>query len=139
MAELRSYGWVTNDLEPKKSVRHKLYVRFSMAERVGFGETAHTQYYDVWAWEQTAQSLIDQDVRKGSLIWARGSLELVDYTKRDGVTKDKRLKLRLHEWRYAQGESTKSKVSHPKEEGASQEPKDPGPAVVDGDREALPE
>lgn len=138
MADLRSFGWVTNDLEPKMSVRKSLYVRFSLAERVGYGETAHTQYYDVWAWGQTAQSLIDLNVRKGSLVWVRGSLELVDYTKRDGVTKDKRLKLKLLEWRYTQGGDTKA--PHTNEKGVSQTAEHHGPiAVVDGERETLPE
>ena len=139
MAELRSYGWVISNFVPKKSARQQLYIRFNLAERIGFGESAHTQYYDVWAWGQIAQSLIDQSVKKGSFLWVRGSLELVDFTWRDGVTKDKRLKLKLVEWRSAQGEKSKSRISQPKETGASQETADPGPAVVDGEREALPE
>jgi single-stranded DNA-binding protein len=140
MSDLRSYGWVTNDLEAKTSSRNKLYVRFGLAEKIGYGESVHTQYYDVWAWEQIARSLINFGVKKGSLIWIHGSLELVDCTKRDGVTQDKRMKVKLYEWRCAQKERDKSEASHLKEEGVLPEPEAIGPvAVVDGEREALPE
>jgi hypothetical protein len=140
MSDLRSYGWVTSDLEVRTSAREKRYVRFGLAEKIGFGEAAHTQYYDVWAWGQVVQSLIDCGVKRGSWIWIHGSLELVDCTRKDGVTRDKRMKIKLREWRYTQKEHDKSKASHAKEEGVLRETETIGPiAVVDGEREALPE
>jgi hypothetical protein len=64
----------------------------------------------------------------------------VDCTKRDGVTQDKRMKVKLYEWRCAQKERDKSEASHLKEESVLPEPEAIGPvAVVDGEREALPE
>jgi single-stranded DNA-binding protein len=137
MSDLRCFGWVTNDLEPQVSSRKNLYVRFGLAEPIGYGETAHTQYFDVWAWGQTAQSLLDGGVKRGSSIWIHGSLELVDCTGKDGVTKEKRMKIKLREWRYRRD---KSEASQPKEELVSPEPETIGPiAVVDGEREDLPE
>lgn len=144
MAKLLSFGRVTNDLELRQSARQNPYVRFGLAERIGYGERARTQFYEVWAWDQAAQRLIARSVKKGSLIWVSGSLELVDYTKKDGVTKDKQLKLRLDDWGYAPptGDRVSRKQERPqaKEEGALPEPETHvRPDVVDGDREVLPE
>lgn len=141
MAKLLSFGRVTNDLELRQSARQNPYVRFGLAERIGYGERARTQYYEVWAWGQTAQHLVARGVKRGSLIWVSGSLELVDYTKKDGVTKDKQLKLRLDDWGYApQAGAPASGKSQVKEEGVSPEPETHvRPDVVDGEREVLPE
>lgn len=144
MAKLLSFGRVTNDLELRQSARQNLYVRFGLAERIGYGERARTQFYEVWAWDQAAQRLSARGVKKGSLIWVCGALELVEYTKKDGVTKDKQLKLKLDDWGYAPptGDRATRKQEHPqvKEEGALPEPAPPVRAdVVDGEREVLPE
>lgn len=40
-------------------------------------------------------------VGKGSVLWVSGSLELEEYAKKDGVTRDKRLKLKLKDWGFA--------------------------------------
>lgn len=54
MAKLMCFGRVTADLELRESVRKEPYVRFSLAENLGYGETARTQYYQVWAWGHLA-------------------------------------------------------------------------------------
>lgn len=50
MAQACSIGRVTSDLELKTNVKKVPYLRFSVAERVGYGASAHTQYIRVWAW-----------------------------------------------------------------------------------------
>lgn len=91
---------------------------------------APTQYISVWAWGTVARQLVSDGVGKGSVLWVSGSLELEEYTKKDGVTHDKRLKLKLKDWGFPP---------------ASQEPRHdqpknaPLPEIVDGEREALPE
>ena len=47
-----------------------------------------------------AKNLVKRKVRKGSLIWVSGSLELEEYTRNNGETHDKRLKLKLGDWDY---------------------------------------
>ena len=139
MSDLRSSGWVTQELEFRRSQKNALYVRFTLVEQIGYGEASRKQYYEVWAWEKTAQSLRDQKIGKGAHIWVRGFLELVDYVRKDGKTRDKKLKLRLREWRLWAPENKAGSPLPEKAEGVRAYP-DPGPVpVLDGDREPLPE
>lgn len=110
MAKLMCFGRVTADLELRESVRKEPYVRFSLAENLGYGETARTQYYQVWAWGHLAKNLVKRKVRKGSLIWVSGSLELEEYTRNDGKTHDKRLKLKLGDWDYIPASQSKPEI-----------------------------
>lgn len=133
MAKLMCIGRVTADPELRESARKEPYVRFSLAENLGYGETARTQYFQVWAWGHHAKNLVRRKVRKGSLIWVSGSLELEEYAKNDGKTQDKRLKLKLDDWDYVPAFQSKTESSIPQSE-------DPGPmGTVDGEREALPD
>ena len=137
MSHLVAIGRVTTDLELKKSVRQVPYIQFSLAEQIGYGELAHTQYIQVWAWGVMTQRLLDRKVRKGSLLSVSGSLELEEYTKKDGVTRDKRLKLKLTDWDFVptgkRRQSSKRTEDIPTYDGA-------GIAdTIDGERESLPE
>ena len=133
MGKLMCIGRVTADLELQESVRKEPYVRFTLAENLGYGEGAHTQFIQVWAWGYPAQLLVRRKVRKGSLVWVSGSLELEEYTRKDGVARDKRLKLKLDDWGFIP-------VARIRTEGISQPSAPPDlVGVVDGDREALPE
>ena len=49
MAKLMCIGRVTADLELRESVRKEPYIRFSLAENLGYGETARTQYWGLCA------------------------------------------------------------------------------------------
>ena len=130
MAQAVVRGRVVSNLELKTSVNGNPYLLFSLAERIGYGETAHTQYYQVWAWGDAACQLDKQGVTTGSLIWVSGVLELVDYIQKDGTTKDKRLKITLKDW-----------GAPPKQGGVFStlpEAVSP-PQVIDGERDMLPE
>lgn len=100
MAQVFIIGRVTADFELQTSTVGNHYVRFGLAEILGYGEAAKTQYYQVWAWENDARHLIKRKVKQGSLIWVSGSIELEEYTRQDGTTKDKRLKVKLDSWDY---------------------------------------
>ena len=132
MAQAYSIGRVTSDLELKRSVRKVPYLRFTIAERIGYRDSAHTQYIQVWAWDSMAQKLVDAGVKKGSLLQVSGSLELEEYTKRDGVTRDKRLKLRLNEWDFAPAARRQEPMPRPEQAA-------PAPEIINGDLESLPE
>ena len=133
MAKLMCIGRVTADLELRESARKEPYVRFSLAENLGYGETARTQYFQVWTWGHLAEKLVKRKVRKGSLIWVSGSLELEEYTRSDGETRDKRLKLKLDDWDYTPAFQSKT------ESGIPQSNPTVPVGTVDGEREALPE
>lgn len=132
MAQAYSIGRVTSDLELKRSVRKVPYLRFTIAERIGYRDSARTQYIQVWAWDSMAQKLVDAGVKKGSLLQVSGSLELEEYTKRDGVTRDKRLKLRLNEWDFAPAARRQEPMPRPEQAA-------PAPEIINGDLESLPE
>ena len=86
----------------------------------------------MWAWGAMARQLISEGVGKGSALWVSGSLELEEYTKKDGVTHDKRLKLKLKDWGFA--------PAGQRQERRPDQTKDlPPPETVDGEREDLPE
>lgn len=136
MADLRTIGRVTHDLEPKRSHQGALYLRFTLAERIGRGETAREQYFEVWAWDDLAQSLLEQKIGRGARLWVRGFLELVDYVQRDGTTRDKRLKLRLRQWSVL---PPGVRTARPGPAGQPLSPPTPEPLpVIDGERETLP-
>ena len=140
MAQAIVFGRVTTGLELKTSLKNNPYVMFSLAEHFGFGEAARTQFIQVWAWGHLAHQLVKCSVAKGSTIWVSGFLELSDYTRKDGVTKDKRLKLTLKDWGFLPG------TGRSRQEPASQTCAMEAPAaepptadIIDGEREELPE
>jgi single-stranded DNA-binding protein len=138
MSQLYTVGRVTADLEMKASAKETLYVRFSLAERIGRGGNTRTQYLDVWAFGRDAQSLLDRNVGKGCLIWLAGSLTLEAFERRDG-TKDKRLKVILAEWGHVPGnppEKPEAPLSAGEKDPAA---RDVPVSVIDGDREEWPE
>ena len=140
MAQAIVWGWVTTGLELKTSVRNNPYVMFSLAEHIGYGETARTQYIQVWAWGHLAHQLVKCNVAKDSCIWVTGSLELTDYTRKDGDAKDKRLKLTLKDWGFLPG-TGRAKQKPASQIGAPNAPTAEVPAaeVIDGERDQLPE
>ena len=98
MAQVNVIGRITADLELKTSEKSNPYVRFDIAENIGSRQALHTQYFQVCAWGEDANRLMKAHAKKGSLIWVTGSLELEPYTKRDGISIDKRMKILLDNW-----------------------------------------
>ena len=124
-------GQVQSDPELKTSAKDNPYLHLTLMERLGFGEQARKQYIQVWAWGVLARQLYDAGLSKGSQIWASGSLELTDYVKKDGVTHDKALKLKLREWGPAGSENIAATAySNPRDFGNAE--------VIDGERNVLP-
>lgn len=137
MAQVNVIGRITADLELKTSEKNNPYVRFDIAEHIGSRQNLHTQYFQICAWGDDANRLMKARAKKGSLIWVTGSLELEPYTKRDGVTTDKRMKILLDNWGFVPVGAAK-----PLKEGFAEE----GPSdaslqefeEIDGDRDHLP-
>lgn len=74
---------------------------------------------------------------KGSLIWVSGSLELETFTKRDGITTDKRLKILLDNWGFIPAHASKERPRSA-EQTSPEPPAPPKASEIDGDREPLP-
>ncbi len=135
MAQIHVIGRITADLGLKYSQQGKPYVRFDVAENIGSGDRSRTQYYQVWAWGDQAARLINAGAHKGSLLWITGSLELEVYTKLDGRTADKRMKIKLNDWSFVHS----SKGSYAPHHKVADTSSATTAEVIDGDREELPE
>lgn len=126
MANISVVGRIaSDDIELKISANNRPYLRFDLAERTGKGSYARTQYYQVVAFGAIASQLAKRKLHRGALISVEGVLELEDYLRRDGWTRDKRLKVIAFRWRYLQPGEAKAPVS-------AQIPE------IDGEREPLP-
>jgi len=136
MADLFAVGRVTADFELKTSANQNPYVRFDLAENIGRGQSSRTQFYQVFAYGENALQLIRAKVGKGSLIRISGELELEEFQKRDGVTKDKRLKVALYSWRFIHAGKPKEARDAQPQEGT--DPSVESAPEIDGERETLP-
>ena len=137
MSQIFTIGRVTSDFELQFSTNNTPYVRFSLAETIGFGANRKTQYLQVWTWSVDAKRLVKNKVKKGSLLWVSGSLELEEYQRNDR-TNDKRLKVLLDNWGFVQN----SKSDH---NAFGQAESDPPlaydteqPVEMNGDKDTLP-
>ena len=130
MSQLYCTGRVTSELELKTSAKQVPYLCFPIMEYVGYGRNTHPQYLSVWAWGATARQLVEDGVGKGSVLWVSGSLELEEYAKKDGVTHDKRLKLKLKDWGFVPSQQHQGRPG--------QDQSIPSPGTIDGEREDQP-
>ena len=137
MAQAYVIGRVTADFELKLSIHKHPYVRFDIAETIGSKGHERTQYLQVCAMGGDAERLVRARVKKGSLIWVSGSLELEIFTRRDDITTDKRLKVLLDNWGFVPAGTNRdmkaslyncSPIASPEMVEA-----------IDGEREPLPE
>lgn len=138
MAQVYVIGRVTADLERKTSIHQHPYVRFDLAENLGSSEHRRTQFLQICAMGDDADRLIRAGVKKGSLVWVSGSLELEVFTRRDGTSTDKRLKVLLDNWGFVPIHSGKAdRTTLPQPVSAEELPDTT--VTIDGDKEPLPE
>jgi len=139
MSQLFTVGRVLTDPELKVSGKRTPYTHFTIVERVGAGAHAHDQFFRVWAWGPLANRLIQAGVRKRSLIWAAGSLELEEFSRKDTGQQDKQLRLTLTDWGFlpAQRRQGGEQQSEPNGPETADEPRERA-SIIYGDREALP-
>lgn len=137
MAQIFAFGFVEDDLEVKKSQSGSSYVCFSLKEQAGKNRV---QSYQVWAWNENVSRLTGLGVKKGSLIWITGALQLVDCTTGQGKGKTKLLKVYLSNWGYVPfRRSAQNAAAESKESGYFPEDHILPAEVLDGERDALPE
>jgi len=142
MSQVFTIGRVTADFELKTSQKKNHYVRFSLAENIGYGQNTKTQYLQVWARGVDAENLAKANVKKGSLIWVSGSIELEEFMKQNGIL-DKRLKITLNDWGFVLSRKPgdeKSQVQYNDESGTKTLSDGiPSGGEIDGDRNDLPD
>ena len=66
-------------------------VVFTLMERIGLEQYSRCQYLHVWAWDELAIQMSKAGVKKSLHI--NGYLELASCVKRDGITRDKELRV----------------------------------------------
>ncbi len=137
MAQVYVIGRVTSSPELKTSSKGRSYVRFDIADHIGYNENMRTQYFQVLVFDEDAERIVRANVGKGALIWVSGSLELETYMKKDGITVDKRMKIWLDNWGYISGRGGCTSNTDPQKTPEMQDT-DMVPGI-DGERENLPE
>lgn len=137
MAQIFVMGHVTEDLVIKNSQNHSDYVCFHLREYTGNGRI---QIYQVWAWDRDVSRLVQFGVKKGSLIWLTGTLQLVDSTRGGGKEATKLLKVSLTNWAYLPTrQAAKNGAATAKDFGTAQTLPAPPCEALDGDSGPLPE
>lgn len=133
MAQINVIGYVTQDIVLKQSREGNAYVHFFMKEYLS---KSRYQTYQVWIWENMIPKLKRYKIKKGSLIWITGSLELVDCTAWGLQDKHQMLKINCNDLgaiRVNLAEATPA-------ESMTADSASPGsPEELDGDRNQLPE
>ncbi len=138
MARVFVIGRITQDLEQKHSQRGLPFIRFNLAENISRNNFRRTQFYQVWAWGDDAAKLMNSQARKGSLIWIAGTLEQEVFTRKDGHTTDKRLKVYPADWGFAQSKSCLTETMD-RQLMSVVNSTQPNVAEIDGDNEKWPE
>lgn len=132
MAQINVVGYVVQDIVPKQSQKGTAYVHFFMKENMG---NSRNQSYLVWCGENTLPKLQRLKIKKGSLIWVTGSLELIDNNAKDGQDTTKMLKIYCNDL----GIIRVNPMSNSSAESRNAESASPGlPVELDGDRNQLP-
>lgn len=96
-------GNVGREPELRSTQSGEKVLSFSFANKVGFGEKAVTQWYDVSIWGKRAESL-NGKISKGEKLILSGEQRLVEYQTKAGGT-DKKNTLRVSELEFAGGKS----------------------------------
>ncbi len=135
MAQITAFGYVAEDLIPKQSQKKQPYVSFLFREPI---RNSRWQTYQVWVWGDDVARILRLGVKKGSLVWISGALELVDCTAKQGTEKTRMLKVYCRDFGYLP-DRKHSGQRNPKENEPLSQDQLPPPSEIDGDRMALPE
>ena len=93
-------GRVTADLEIQTSSNGTEYIQFNVAVNKGYGEQEHANFYQCILFGKAAERLSKAGVKKGSLLFITGDLDLVEYTRKADGSKGMIPKINVYEWSY---------------------------------------
>ncbi len=71
-----------------------------MAVNKGYGEQEHANFYQCILFGKAAERLSKAGVKKGSLLFITGDLDLVEYTRKADGSKGMIPKITVYEWNY---------------------------------------
>lgn len=93
-------GRVTADLEIQTSSNGTAYIQFNVAVNKGYGDQEHANFYQCVLFGKAAERLSKAGVKKGSLLFITGDLDLVEYTRKADNSKGMIPKITVYEWNY---------------------------------------
>ena len=93
-------GRVTADLELQTSANGTDYIQFNVAVNKGYGEQEHANFYQCILFGKAAERLSKAGVKKGSLLFITGDLDLVEFTRKSDNSKGTIAKITVHDWNY---------------------------------------
>ena len=74
----------TRDPELKSSPSGVIFTTLDVAVTKGFGDKEHPNYFRAYCKNDMAQRVINAGVKKGSLIYITGDLDIRPFTRKDG-------------------------------------------------------
>lgn len=80
--QISTLARVTADFDLQTSQNKTQYVQFNVAVNKGFGEQEHANFFQCVLFGKVAERIINAGVRKGSLLFITGDLDLVEYTRK---------------------------------------------------------
>ena len=96
-------GRVTADLELQASANGTDYIQFNVAVNKGYGEQEHANFYQCVLFGKASERISKAGVKKGSLLFITGDLDLVEFTRRSDGSKGMIPKITVYEWSYVPG------------------------------------
>lgn len=100
---LTTIGRVTADPELRTGQSGNTYASFSIAVNKGYGEQQHPNFFQCILYSDAAQRFVNAGVKKGSLLWIQGDLDLVIYTSTKDQKEKTLAKLTVLHWEYVPG------------------------------------
>ena len=76
----------TRDPELRSSPSGVIFTTLDVAVTKGFGDKEHPNYFRAYCKNDMAQRVINAGVKKGSLIYITGDLDIRPFTRKDGST-----------------------------------------------------
>lgn len=108
----------TRDPELKTTTSGVIFTSLDVAVNKGYGEKEHPNYFRAFCKNETAQRIINAGVKKGSLIYITGDLDIRTYTKKDGTTGTSN-DINVFDWGYVQTGKPKSDDNAQTQNGVS--------------------
>ena len=93
-------GRVTADLEIQTSAGGTDYIQFNVAVNKGYGEQEHANFYQCVLFGKATERISKAGVKKGSLLFITGDLDLVEFTRKSDNSKGTIAKITVHDWNY---------------------------------------
>lgn len=93
-------GRVTADLEIQTSTNGTDYIQFNVAVNKGYGEQEHPNFYQCVLFGKATERISKAGVKKGSLLFITGDLDLVEFTRKADGSKGMIPKITVYDWNY---------------------------------------